>query len=89
MTVQIDADRGVERLVGDLAVADLDHDGVDEDGRVHPLQWAAIVVYFGRGSRKWRSRCASRHATGPAATLSTRYCIRRPSTMRCEGGTMM
>ena len=36
--VQVDADRGVERLVADLPVADLDVDRVDEDRRVHALQ---------------------------------------------------
>ena len=35
---QVDPDRGVERLVADLPVADLDVDRVDEDRRVHPLQ---------------------------------------------------
>jgi hypothetical protein len=35
---QVDPDRGVERLVADLTVADLRHDRVDEDRGVHPLQ---------------------------------------------------
>ena len=35
---QVDPDRGVERLVADLPVADLDYDRVDEDRRVHRLQ---------------------------------------------------
>jgi hypothetical protein len=35
---QIDADRGVERAVGDLAVADLHADRVDEDLRIDRLQ---------------------------------------------------
>src|SRR3954449_9220665 len=33
-TVEVDADRGVERPVADLAVADLDVDSVDENRRV-------------------------------------------------------
>mgnify|MGYP006869484761 FL=1 len=36
VTVQIDPERSVERLVGDLPVPHLDHDGVDEDRRVDP-----------------------------------------------------
>src|SRR5680860_1906224 len=35
---QGDPDRRVDRAVGDLAVADLDHDRVDEDGRVDLVQ---------------------------------------------------
>ena len=35
---QADPDRGVERPVGDLPVADLDHDRVDEDRRVDLIQ---------------------------------------------------
>lgn len=37
-TVHGDPDRHVERLVRDLAVADLDHDRVDERHRVHLVQ---------------------------------------------------
>jgi hypothetical protein len=36
--VQVDPDRGVERLVADLPVADLHHDRVDEHRRIHRLQ---------------------------------------------------
>ena len=36
--VQVDPDRGVERLVADLPVTNLDHDRVDEDRRIDPLQ---------------------------------------------------
>ena len=36
--VRGDADGGVDGPVGHLAVADLDHDGVDEDGRIHRIQ---------------------------------------------------
>ena len=32
--LQVDPDRGIEGLVADLAVADLDHDRVDEHGRI-------------------------------------------------------
>ena len=36
--VQVDPDRGVDRPVADLTVADLDNDRVDEHRRVDPLQ---------------------------------------------------
>ena len=38
LAVEGDPDRGVDRPVGDLAVADLDHDRVDEDRRVDLVQ---------------------------------------------------
>ena len=36
--VQVDAHRHVDGPVGDLAVADLHHDGVDQDHRIDPVQ---------------------------------------------------
>lgn len=41
VSVQVDPDRGVERLVADLPVTDLDIDGVDEDRPVHAVQGRA------------------------------------------------
>jgi putative transposase len=38
-----DTDGAVERPVGDLAVADLDHDGIDEDHRVDPVQLSQLL----------------------------------------------
>ena len=35
---QRDADRRIDRPVGDLAVTDLDHDCIDEDRRIHLVQ---------------------------------------------------
>jgi hypothetical protein len=44
LAVDGDADGGVDRPVGDLAVADLDDHGVDEDHRIDALQRAGLPL---------------------------------------------
>ena len=40
LTGEVDPDRDVDGPVGDLAVSDLDVDGVDQHHRIHLVQWS-------------------------------------------------
>lgn len=44
MAVETDADRGVNRPVGDLTVSNFDDDRVDEDRRVHLIEGSGSPV---------------------------------------------
>jgi hypothetical protein len=68
LAVEADPDRGVDRPVGDLPIADLDHDRIDEDRRVDLAVSTGRCESWSEGIRDAQV-CAEQGAGGGQAPL--------------------
>src|SRR5690606_23495480 len=76
-TVDGHPDRDVDRSVGDLTVADLDVDGVDEHHRIHPTEGPALPL---KSSPPAPCRCPG--TSRPSTPTLRRYPQSLPSSRR-------